>query len=122
MPVTLQTRFWEIRASASVGSLISSSKIGRTLTSFLLFRRSALAYLILLRSKNSQNSSSVISVGTPFIARLLFLNLLVWKAFGKLTFTFLPRTAFIFVSLCEITTSCTESPITRKSPLGNSLI
>ena len=80
MPVTLQIRFCERRASALWGSLISSRKIGRTLSSFLLFKRSALAKLILLRLRNSRNSSSVIliSVGTPFIARLLFWVLLIW--------------------------------------------
>ena len=65
---------------------------------------------------------SIISVGTPFIARLLVHTLLVWKALGRLTLTFLPRAAFISDSLCNITTSCTESPITKKSPFGNSLI
>ena len=71
MPVTLQTRFCEIRDSALVGSLISSRNFGRTLPSFLLFKCSALAYVILLRSRNSLNSISVISVGTPFTKRLL---------------------------------------------------
>ena len=65
---------------------------------------------------------SVISVGT-FIARLLVCTSLVWKAIlGRLTLTFLPGAAFIFYSLCNIRMFCTESPITKKSPFGNSLI
>ena len=71
MPVTWQTKFLERRASASVGSLISRRKIGKILPSFLLFKRSALAKLILFKSRNSLNSESEISLGTPFTARLL---------------------------------------------------
>ena len=65
MSVIWQTRFWEMSASASVGSLISIQNNERTLLSFLLFKRSAFAYDILFRSRNSLNSLSVISVGTP---------------------------------------------------------
>ena len=61
---------------------------------------------------------SVISVGTPFIARFLVCALFVCKALGRLTSTFLPKAAFILVSLCNITTSCAESPMTKKSPFG----
>ena len=71
MPVTLHTKFWESSASASVGPFIWSRNIWRTLPSFLFFKRSALAYAILLRSRNSLNSSSVMSVSTPFTARFL---------------------------------------------------
>ena len=42
---------------------------------------------------------SVISVGTSFVARLLVCALFVWKALGRLTLTFLPKAAFILVSL-----------------------
>ena len=62
------------------------------------------------------------SVGTPFTARLFVCAFFVWKALGRLTFTFLPRAAFIFYSLCRITMSCTVSPMIRKSPFDNSLI
>ena len=65
---------------------------------------------------------SVISVGTPFIARLLVCVLLVWEALGRLTLTFLPRAAFILDLLCDMITFCTESPITKKLPFLNSLI
>ena len=73
------------------------------------------------RSRNSVNSESVISVGTPFIARLLVCTLFVWKALGRLTLTLLARAAFILLSLCSIMTSCTESPITTKSRFGSFL-
>ena len=100
MPVTWQTKFLERRASASVGSLISSRKIGKTLPSFLLFKCSALAKLILFKSRNSLNSESEISLGTPFTARLLVCCLLIWKALGKLTFTFWPSVpSFCFHSV-----------------------
>ena len=65
---------------------------------------------------------SIISVGTPFIATLLVCTLLVWKALGRLILTFLPGAAFILLSLCNTMTSCTESPITKELPFGNSLI
>ena len=68
------------------------------------------------------NSMAVISVGTPFIARLLVRPLLVWKALGRLIFTFLPSAAFILLSFCSIMTSCTELPVTTESPFGSSLI
>ena len=74
MPVTRQTKFWEIIASAWVGSFISSQNIWRTLPSFLLSKCSALAYVILLRSRNSLNSSSDMLAGTPFTARLFGLE------------------------------------------------
>ena len=122
MPVTWQTKFLERRASASVGSLISRRKIGKTLLSFLLFKRSALAKLILFKSRNSLNSESEISLGTPLTARLLVCCLLIWKALGKLTFTFWPNAAFILLSFCKIMTSCIESPMSKKSPFGSSLI
>ena len=111
-----------MRASASVGSLISSRKIGKTLPSFLLFQRSALAKVILFKSRNSLNSESEISVGTLFTVRLLVCCLVVWKALGRLTFTFWPSAAFILFSLCRIRTSCIESPMIRKSPFWSSLI
>ena len=63
----------------------------------------------------------IISVGTPFIARLLVCTLLVWKALGRLVVTFLPSAAFILLSLCNIVTSCTESQVTTKFPFGSSL-
>ena len=110
-----------MRASASVASLISSRKIGKTLPSFLLLKRSALAKLILFKPRNSLNSESEISLGTPFTARLLVCCLLVWKALGRLTFTFWPSAAFILFSLCKIRTPCIESPMIRKSPFGSSL-
>ena len=62
------------------------------------------------------------SVRTPFTARLFVCVFFVWKAFGRLTFTFWPRAAFIFDLLCRIIMSCTESPMIRKSPFDNSLI
>ena len=37
---------------------------------------------------------SVISVGTPFIARVLVRTLLVWKALGRLILTFLPSAVY----------------------------
>ena len=61
MPVTLHTKFWEMRVSASVGSLISYWKIGSTLPFFWLFKRSALAQLILFKSRNSWNSVRYVS-------------------------------------------------------------
>ena len=122
MPVTWQTKFRERRASASVGSLILRRKIGKTLPSFLLFKRSALAKLILFKPRNSLNSESEMSFGTPFTARLLVCCLLIWKVLGRLTFTFWPSAAFILFSFCKIITSCIESPMIRKSPFGSSLI
>ena len=107
-----------MRASASVGSLISSRKIGKTLPSFLLFKRSALAKVILFKSRNSLNSESEISVGTPLTGRLLVYCLLVWKALGRLTCTFWPSAAFILFSLCKIITSCIESPMMKNHLLG----
>ena len=62
------------------------------------------------------------SVGTPFIARLLVCILLVYKALGRLILTHLPSAAFILLSFCRIMTSCTESPMTTKSPFVSSLI
>ena len=44
------------------------------------------------------------------------------KAFGRLILTFLPRAALILLSFCNMITSCIESPIATKSPLGSSLI
>ena len=104
-----------------MGSLIFSRKIGKTLPSFLLFKRSALAKLILFKPRNSLNSESELSLGTPFTAKLL-VCLLIWKALGRLTFTFWPSAAFILVSFCKIITSCIESLMIRKSPFGSSLI
>ena len=34
---------------------------------------------------------------------------------------FLPRVAFILFSFCNTVTSCSESPIAKKSPFGSSL-
>ena len=64
----------------------------------------------------------MISVETPFTARLLVDTLLVWKALGRLILTFWPNAAFILVSLCKISTSCNESPIITKSPFQRALI
>ena len=122
MPVTWQTKFLEISTSALVGSFISSQNIWRTLPSFLYFKYSALAYVILLRLRNSLNSSSIMSVGTPFTARLYGWYFLVWKALGRLILTFLSGAALILFSFCNMITFCRVSPIITKSPFGSSLI
>ena len=65
----------------------------------------------------------------PLLCRLVLLLLqdtcfvfwLIWYAFSKLILTFFPSAAFILDSLCKITTSCTESPTTNKSPFASSL-
>ena len=85
--------------------------MGEPYRPFLLFKRSALAYDILFKSRNSSNSFSVTSVRTPLTARLFVRSLLIWKAFGRLILTFLPREAFILFLFCNIVTSCSESPI-----------
>ena len=76
-----------MRASDSVGSLISSRKIGKTLPSFLLFKRSALAKVILFKSRNSLNSESEISLSwDSFYSKTFGLLFVGLEGFGETVF------------------------------------
>ena len=56
----------------------------------------------------------MISVGTPFTARLLVDTLLIRKALGRLILTFWSNAGFILASFGKMNTSCIESPIITK--------
>ena len=121
MPITWQTRFLEMSASALVGSLISQQTMGEPYRPFC-FLSIHPWHTIFVQVKKFFKFFVCYIGWNSFNCRLFVCSLLNWKAFGRLILTFLPRAAFILFSFCNIVTSCTESPIAKKSPFGSSLI
>ena len=83
-------------------------------------------FVPMLRSRNSLNSSSVISVGSPLTARLFCLFFAGLEGLRETNLNVFTQCSlhftFILPSFCKIITSCSESPIATKSPFGSSLI
>ena len=76
------------------------------------FILSASAWVILLKSSSSLNSSNVILLDTPLKTKIFsFFASAEWYHVGSDTLTFLPRTCCIFGSLCRMAKYLGVSPM-----------
>ena len=119
MPVTWQTKFWEIRASALVGLLISSWK---TLPSFLLFKHSALVVRDFVEIKELYKLFIRYIGWYSFYSKTVGFHFTGLEGFRETNLYIFAKCCLHFTLFCSIMTSCTESPITTKLPFGSSSI